>query len=423
MSWIYTAIVPRTIPESPMPAGNERSPGGRSERIDALASRLAPHYSRFRVSERLLFTGHSHQAWPDVAEQGLLEAFAAAADKVDDKWPPAMDRAERLRAYLRHWYNDSGGHYGLASSTHQLLVSWLSALDLAGKPHIVTTDGEFHSMHRQLQRLVEAGVRVRFVPVEPLDSLGERILLACEASTSAVMLSRVFFETSLINPHLEAVGLALRDRRIPMLVDDYHGTNVVPLSLASPGLANAYLVTGGYKYLQWGEGNCFLRYPRDCALRPVVTGWYSSFSSMQEPRHAGPSRFDEGEWRFASATYDPVSQYRAARVVGFFESQQLDASVLRDQSQRQTAMLRDEVLAADLDPALLSLAHPREPVANGGFLALKSPQAAALCEALADRGVRTDVRGNILRLGPAPYTSSAQIKAAISELRRCVLAL
>ena len=26
---------------------------------------LAPHYARFRVAERLLLTGHSHQAWPD----------------------------------------------------------------------------------------------------------------------------------------------------------------------------------------------------------------------------------------------------------------------------------------------------------------------------------------------------------------------
>jgi len=26
---------------------------------------IARHYSQFRVAERLLLTGHSHQAWPD----------------------------------------------------------------------------------------------------------------------------------------------------------------------------------------------------------------------------------------------------------------------------------------------------------------------------------------------------------------------
>jgi len=36
---------------------------------------LARHYARFRVAERLLLTGHSHQAWPDVARDGLVESF------------------------------------------------------------------------------------------------------------------------------------------------------------------------------------------------------------------------------------------------------------------------------------------------------------------------------------------------------------
>src|SRR5207253_9462748 len=31
---------------------------------------IARHYSRFRVAERMLLTGHSHQAWPDVGFEG-----------------------------------------------------------------------------------------------------------------------------------------------------------------------------------------------------------------------------------------------------------------------------------------------------------------------------------------------------------------
>jgi len=27
---------------------------------------IAHHYARFRVADRLLLTGHSHQAWPDI---------------------------------------------------------------------------------------------------------------------------------------------------------------------------------------------------------------------------------------------------------------------------------------------------------------------------------------------------------------------
>ena len=52
------------------------------EDVDRRARALHPHYSRFRVADRLLMTGHSHQAWPDVAREGLLEAFDVAAERV-----------------------------------------------------------------------------------------------------------------------------------------------------------------------------------------------------------------------------------------------------------------------------------------------------------------------------------------------------
>ena len=36
---------------------------------------LASFYSRFRVADRLLLTGHSHQAWPDVAFDAQQRAW------------------------------------------------------------------------------------------------------------------------------------------------------------------------------------------------------------------------------------------------------------------------------------------------------------------------------------------------------------
>ncbi|HBZ39879.1 MAG TPA: hypothetical protein DEO59_15915, partial [Balneola sp.] len=62
--------------------------------IDELAQQLNPHYSHFRVSERLLFTGHSHQAWPDVALEGQKEYFMDTAELVDKKWEKAAEKTE-----------------------------------------------------------------------------------------------------------------------------------------------------------------------------------------------------------------------------------------------------------------------------------------------------------------------------------------
>ncbi len=72
---------------------------------------LAPHYSRARVGERLLLTGHSHQAWPDCAAEGQLEAFEHAARMLDDKWERAFAKADEVRAGFAGLARRSGrGH-------------------------------------------------------------------------------------------------------------------------------------------------------------------------------------------------------------------------------------------------------------------------------------------------------------------------
>jgi hypothetical protein len=46
-----------------------------------------------RVAERLLLTGHSYQAWPDVALQGQIEASREAAAEIDERWRRACERS------------------------------------------------------------------------------------------------------------------------------------------------------------------------------------------------------------------------------------------------------------------------------------------------------------------------------------------
>ena len=87
--------------------------------------------------------------------------------------------------------------------------------------------------------------------------------------------------------------------------------------------SDAFVVGGGYKYCQLGEGNCFLRIPRDTDLRPVVTGWFSEFTALADRQRPDRVAYGEGGDRFAGATYDPTSHYRAAAVFDFFREQGL----------------------------------------------------------------------------------------------------
>jgi len=68
---------------------------------DLFSRSLARHYSHFDVENRLLFTGHSHQAWPDAALEGLIESFDAAARAVDTKWDIVFEKVNIMRQYLK----------------------------------------------------------------------------------------------------------------------------------------------------------------------------------------------------------------------------------------------------------------------------------------------------------------------------------
>jgi kynureninase len=361
---------------------------------------LAGHYTRFRVADRLLLTGHSHQAWPDVAREGVLEAYDDAALAVDQKWARAEVRAERLRAGVRMLLDEPGAEVALGASAHELLVRFLSALPLRYRPRLVTTDSEFDSARRQLDRLPEIGVEVVRVPAAPVETLAERLAAVVDTRTAAVVVSSVLFESSRIVPGLAAVAEACERAGSELLVDAYHQLGVVPLSVAADGLRDAWVLGGGYKYLQLGEGNCFLRIPSHASGRePLVTGWFA---------HDGD--------RFAGSTYDPTSHYRAARVLDFFVEQGLTPRRLREISLRQRGLLAREFDALDLPDEILTRDRVTPAEAFGGFLSLVSPHAARLREALAERGVHADNRGQHLRLGPAPYLTDDQLTEAMGVL-------
>ena len=385
---------------------------------------LAQYYSRFRVAERLLLTGHSHQAWPDVSFEAQQRAWLDAAELVDDKWERAAEQAARVRAGFRRLLADPDGDIALAQNTHELVTRLLSALPLGKRPKLVTSDGEFHTIRRQLDRLAEEGFAIVKVAARPADALADRLADVVDDRTACVLVSSVLYETAEIVPGLDIVARACDRHGATLLVDAYHHLNVVPFDIRSLGLAEAFITGGGYKYCQLGEGNCFLRVPPGCQLRPVLTGWFSEFAALEQPAARErpcpePSRrveYGDGAARFAGATYDPVSHYRAASVFAFHVEHGLAPARLREISRRQVGLLKRSFESLDIDPTLARV----EPVAEdrrGGFLALRCARAGDLSHALRARGVFTDVRGNLLRLGPAPYLSDDQLRDAVQAFR------
>jgi kynureninase len=366
-----------------------------TEELCGTPNPLAAQYSRFRVSERLLLTGHSHQAWPDRGFEGQQQAWLDAAELADEKWDRAFAKADRVRAGFAGLLGDEPDRIALAQNTHELVLRLLSALPLRERPRVVTTDGEFHTIRRQLDRLAEEGLEVVKVPAHPAATVGERLVSEIDDRAAAVMVSSVFFQTGHIAGGLGEVMIACGLQGVELLVDVYHSLNVVPFRLADEGVEDAFVVGGGYKYCQLGEGNCFLRVPPG--------------------REA--MRYGRGPDRYAGSTYDPTSHYRAAEVFDCFEEWGLTSELLREVNQRQILLLANGFDALNADPAVIDRDRGVDLADIGGFLALQTPHAAELSGLLRQRGVFTDYREDLLRLGPAPYLSEEQLRLAIASLR------
>jgi kynureninase len=362
------------------------------------AEELAPHYSLFRVAERVLLTGHSHQAWPDVAREGVLEAWDDAALHVDEKWDRALEKAERVRQGFRLWLDEADAEIALDQNTFGLVLRFLSALELAQRPRLVTTDGEFHTLRRLMGRLAEERLLdVVVVASRPAETLAERLATETDERTSAVLVSGVLYEDSRIVPGLGELASVCDHRGVQLLVDVYHAFGVMRVPLPD----TVWILGGGYKYLQLGEGNCFLRLPPHAdELRPAFTGWFAEFAELAVEKKPGAVEYPKGGMRFAGATYDPTSHYRAARVFDFFDEQRLTPDALRESYLRQTTLLAEA----------LGVRGRRDDF--GGFLALEVPEAEDVSRRLREEGVLTDSRGRWLRLGPAPYLTDDQLARA-----------
>jgi kynureninase len=377
---------------------------------------LASHYSRFRVSERLLLTGHSHQAWPDVAFEAQQRAWLDAAEFVDAKWERAAEQAARVRYGYGRLLNEAPENIALAQNTHELVTRWLSGLPWRERRRIVTTDGEFHAIRRQMDRLTEEGAEVVKVPARPADDLADRLVRATDDRTLAVLVSSVLYQTAEIVPGLDHVARAAERHGAAMLVDAYHHLNVVPFDVSAMGLSSAFITGGGYKYCQLGEGNAFLRVPHGRSMRPVLTGWFAEFIARDQPvGRDGGVAYGPGAQAFGGATYDPTSHYRAAAVFAFHVAHGLTVDRLRSISRHQVGLLEAGFRALNIDPNRADV----EPIADGrraGFLAIRMKDAVQVAQALHDRCVFVDARGDILRVGPAPYLSDDQLRSAIATL-------
>lgn len=366
---------------------------------------------------RLHFGAHSHHLWPDAAFQGHAEAGNDAAVLADAKWDKVMGPvwSEAQGHVARELGTGQPEAVVFAPNTHDFLVRLFSAVPRARGLRVLTSDGEFHSARRQLERWEEVGtVEVERVSAEPFDSFTARFLDRAQFGGHDLMLvSQVLFGSGRVVGDLaELAGLG-RAQGPWVVVDGYHSFMAVEQPFSAGAGQSAFFLAGGYKYAMAGEGVAFMHAPPGFGERPYVTGWFAEFEDLTLP--PGKVGYAPDARRFLGATFDPSGLYRFNAVQRMLQENGLTTA----RTSAHAAALQQQFLG-DIEGTALAAAeliNPLDGHPHARFLAFRSPRAKGWQQSLKAQNCITDVRGDLLRIGFGIYHDAGDVDRLVTFVK------
>ncbi|TJY59340.1 aminotransferase class V-fold PLP-dependent enzyme [Sinimarinibacterium sp. CAU 1509] len=380
---------------------------------------IKAHFSRFLDAQpqRLHLAAHSHHPWPDVSYSAQQQAWLDAASEMDHKWEHVFGEhipsAQQHLARLLNLPDPRSLAFG--TNTHELLMRLISTIE-ARPFRVLTTDSEFLSFSRQIERLEQAGhCEVERVAVEPFHSFTQRFAERIRVGGHhLIFFSQVFYNSGYWIEQPERLVEMVPSRRSLVVIDGYHAFMALPVDLGRIA-GRAFYLGGGYKYAMSGEGIAFMHCPPGYAECPVDTGWLASFGALASSNSSAIQYAPEGG-RFWGATFDPTGLYRFNAVMDWARREQITPTAIR-------AHVLD--LQRELIAGLDTLAHPvlnrttlQPPLSlpRGNFLSFRHPDAAAFCAQLEAANVICDVRDQCLRIGLGIYHDYRDLRELMRRL-------
>lgn len=374
----------------------------------AIARQLRPLFARALAPDRVYLANHSLGRAPDSMAGDVAEALGYWYRDGGGAWAAWLDELARLRAALAELLRAPAADCVVPrASAGQGLRAVLNALPAGAG--VVTTRGEFDSIDFILRVYTQQG-RVRVTRVPPradgrfaVDDLARAI----DASTRLVVVSLVMFRDGQVLTGLDRLAAACHARGAWLLVDLYHAAGVLPVDLTA--MDADFAVGGCYKYLRGGPGSGWL-YVRPQLLGGRLAtpdiGWFAKADRFDFTADAGV-RFAAGGDALLESTPAVLPWFQAR--AGLALTLALGVDRLRAYNLQQQALLTG--LLDDIGMTPLG-----DPPRRGAFVAVPHPDAAGLVARLHARGVVTDARHGLLRIGPDLLTTQAELRTAVDAL-------
>ena len=356
-----------------------------------LARHVWPRFSRVLARNALYLANHSLGRPPDRAADDLRGAIDAWYRDMDGAWKLWMEGRERFRELTGRLVGaPSKDSIIPKTSAGQGLRAVLNALP--GKPRVLTTDAEFDSIDFVLRVYRDKG-RID-LKVVPFDSFRFE---PCDL----VVLSTVAFRTGRIFPGLRNLVAEARSGKALVLLDAYHHAGVLPLDLAA--LDTDFAIGGSYKYLRGGPGACWLYvHPRHHGLRTLDTGWFAKEDVFAYERPE-PPRFAAGGDAWLESTPPVLAPFQA--LAGLEITLELGVERLREHNLEQKRFLK----------SVLPVQGESEDY--GAFVTVEHKDAKQLSVELEKKDVKTDARGEYLRICPDILNPRGELEHAARALK------
>jgi kynureninase len=304
-------------------------------------------------------------------------------------------KLQRCREQFAALIGADAGEVAIVPSVSSGLSSLATSLDFSGRAKVVLTDMDFPTNHYVWRAQQRAGAKLEVV--ESPDGIRideDAVIGAIDEQTAIVNLNRALFESSYILD-VGAVTRAAHERGAPVVVDDFHGSGIIPVDVHALGID--FLVTGALKWLCGGQGIAFLYCRADLVeqLQPRVVGWFGTVDPFDFDRSSLRLRGDAR--RFETGTYTLPQAWTASAGLEIILEVGIEEIRARNQSLTASIIERADALG-------LEVLTPRDDERRGGLVRVRVPGGRAgaekLLHELFENDVVLDQRGDAFRISP-----------------------
>ena len=365
---------------------------------------------------RALFPTLEHKTYLASGSYGLLArpVEAAVRQYLDDRIAKGADwggwavHTEAVRDGMAALLGAEADEIAVTTSASAGINSLASALDFSGpRNKVVVSNFEFPTGAQIWHAQAARGAVVEHVPEAQDGSIPpEHFAAAIDETTKLVQITHVCYRNGQ-RLDVEAITRLAHERGALVLLDCFQSVGALDIDVKALGID--FAVGGMLKYLLGTAGIGFLYVDRRHipALTPTASGWFAQADIDAMDIFANDPAPDAR--RFQTGTPPVVNSYAAEAGIALLR--QIGMPAIEARIRDLTADAMDRLTAAGC-----KLATPREDSRRGPQVAIRSTDAAALTERLAERGVIVSWREGNVRAMFHAYNDASDIDALVEGL-------